>query len=163
MDSGTSVSVINATTYKSLNSPKLVKSNRILHPVGQNPIQILGELHTVAKYGNHEANIVLIVADVKSSSNLFGLDLFKLFNYEIQQIANVNEQHNEQITALCGKYKEVFDPVIGIIKYFQARVYLKPNATRTFYKSRQIPFAQMANFKGEADRLIQIGRYLKTN
>jgi len=77
MDSGATVSVMNINTYKKINSPRLQKCDRILHAFGQQQIPELRELHTVAKCGNKLANVVIILANVEISNNLFGLDLFK--------------------------------------------------------------------------------------
>jgi len=128
-----------------------------LHSFGQQQIPVLGELHTVPKCGNKLANVVIIVANVENSNNLFGLDLFKTFNFEILQIANVTEKQGTQMTDLCQRYKEVFEPAIGTIKNFKASIYLKPSSVPKFYKSRQIPFAQLDKFKEEAQRLIEAG------
>ncbi|XP_036340020.1 uncharacterized protein K02A2.6-like [Rhagoletis pomonella] len=157
MDSGATVSVFNYTTYKQLNSPQLTKCNRILHAFGQQPIPILGELNTVANCGNKSKQITLILTSIEKCNNLFGLDLFKAFAFEIQQVSNVEVELTLQITELSRKYKEVFEPALGAIKDFKASVVLKPNATPKFYKSRQIPFAQMAKFKAEANRLTEAG------
>ncbi|XP_030368972.1 uncharacterized protein K02A2.6-like [Scaptodrosophila lebanonensis] len=154
---GATVSVINLQTYQQINSPKLQKSNKILHAFGKQPIPILGELHTVARCGNKEDKITLIVANVESANNLFGLDLFQTFGFEIQQVANLVEQYAPQISVLCTKYKEVFEPALGVIKNFKATVTLKQNATPKFFKSRQIPFAQLADFKAESERLTNAG------
>jgi len=110
MDSGATVSVLNVNTYKKLNSPTLQKCDRILHAFGQQQIPVLGKLHTVGKCGNKLANVVIIEANVENSNNLFGLDLFKTFSFEIQQIANVTEKQETQLTDLCQRYKEVFEP-----------------------------------------------------
>jgi len=157
VDSGATVSVLNVNTYKKLNSPRLQKCDRILHAFGQQQIPVQGELHTVAKCGKKLANVVIIVANVENSNNLFGLDFFKTFNFEIQQIANVTEKQGTQMTDLCQRYKEVFKPAMGTIKNFKASIYLKPNFVPKFYKSRQIPFAQLVKFKEEAQRLIEAG------
>jgi len=45
---------------------------------------------------NKLANVVIIVANVENYNNLFGLYLFKTFNFEIQQIANVTEKQGTQ-------------------------------------------------------------------
>jgi len=89
------------------------------------------------------------VANVESSNNLFGLDLFKTFNFEIQT----------QMTDLCQRYREVFEPAIGTIKNFKASIYLEPSSVPKFYKSRQIPFAQLDKFKEESQRLIEAGTW----
>jgi len=94
---------------------------------------------------------------VENSNNLFGLGLFKTFNFEILQIANDTEKQGTQMTDLCQRYKEVFEPAIGTIKNFKASIYLKPSSVPKFYKSRQIPFAQLDKFKEEAQRLIEAG------
>jgi len=39
---------------------------------------------------------MIIVANVENYNNLFGLYLFKTFNFEIQQIANVTEKQGTQ-------------------------------------------------------------------
>nr|XP_043069086.1 uncharacterized protein K02A2.6-like [Drosophila bipectinata] len=73
------------------------------------------------------------------------------------QVSNVQEVHEDELRDLCSKYNEVFEPAMGVIKDFKASVFLKPSATPKFFKSRQIPFAQMDKFRAEADRLTQAG------
>jgi len=34
--------------------------------------------------------VVLIVANVEASTNLFGMDLFNIFGFEIMQVSNIN-------------------------------------------------------------------------
>jgi len=104
MDSGSTVSVLNVNTYKKLNSLKLQKCDRILHAFGQQQIPVVGELHSVARCGNKLAKVEIIVANVENSNNLFGLDLFKTLNFEIQHIANVTEKQGTQMTDLCQRY-----------------------------------------------------------
>ncbi|XP_043063527.1 uncharacterized protein K02A2.6-like [Drosophila ficusphila] len=157
MDSGATASVINSNTYALLKKPKLHKCSRVLHAFGHTPIPLLGELHTVAKRGEKEKEVVLIVANIETSTNLFGMDLFNIFGFDIMQVSNIYEVHNDKISDLCNKYNEVFEPAMGVIKNFKATVFLKSSATPKFYKSRQIPFAQMDKFKAEADRLTQAG------
>nr|XP_043069087.1 uncharacterized protein K02A2.6-like [Drosophila bipectinata] len=73
------------------------------------------------------------------------------------QVSNVQEVHEDELRDLCSQYNEVFEPAMGVIKDFKASVFLKPSATPKFFKSRQIPFAQMDKFRAEADRLTQAG------
>jgi len=83
-----------------------------LHAFGQQQIPGLGELHTVAKCGNKFANVVIIVANVENSNNMFGLDLFKTFNFEIQQNANFTEKQGTQMTDLPQRSKKVFELLV---------------------------------------------------
>lgn len=147
MDSGAAVSVLNSKIFKQLYSPKLEKCNRILHALGQQQIPVLGELHTVAKCGNKLASFVLIVENVENSKNLLGLHLFKIFNFEIQQISNVSKKQGTHFTDLRKKYKEVFKPANGTLKDFKASTYLKPNSVLKLYKSRPIHFPNWTNSK----------------
>nr|XP_043067227.1 uncharacterized protein K02A2.6-like [Drosophila bipectinata] len=73
------------------------------------------------------------------------------------QVSNVQEVHEDELSDLCSKYNEGFEPAMGIIKDFKASVFLKPSATPKFFNSHQIPFAQMDKFRAEADRLTQAG------
>ncbi|XP_043064465.1 uncharacterized protein K02A2.6-like [Drosophila ficusphila] len=146
MDSGATASVINSNTYALLKKPKLHKCSRVLHAFGHTPIPLLAELHTVAKCGEEE-----------TSTNLFGMDLFNVFGFDIMQVSNIYEVHNDKVSDLCNKYSEVFEPAMGVITDFKASVFLKSSATPKFYKSRIIPFGQMDKFKAEADRLTQAG------
>ncbi|XP_050339840.1 uncharacterized protein K02A2.6-like [Bactrocera neohumeralis] len=160
LDSGATVSIINLKTYNILNRPKLEKCTKTLYAFGQQPIPILGELHTKAKCGNKQKRIAVIVANIENANNLFGLDLFKEFGFEITQIDNVVDkgEYIKQIEDLCNKYKTVFNNTnAGVIKNFKASIRMQTTAIPKFYKSRQIPFAQMSKFREEADRLINTG------
>ncbi|XP_049308593.1 uncharacterized protein K02A2.6-like [Bactrocera dorsalis] len=160
LDSGATVSIINLKTYNILNRPKLQKCTKTLYAFGRQPIPILGELHTKAKCGNKQKRIAVIVANIENANNLFGLDLFKEFGFEITQIDNVVDkgEYIKQIEDLCNKYETVFDNTnAGVIKHFKASIRMQTTAIPKFYKSRQIPFAQILKFREEADRLINTG------
>ncbi|XP_043064398.1 uncharacterized protein K02A2.6-like [Drosophila ficusphila] len=96
MDSGATASVINSNTYALLKKPKLHKCSRVLHAFGHTPIPLLGELHTVAKCGEKEKEVVFIVANIETSTNLFGMDLFNVFGFDIMQVSNIYEVHNDK-------------------------------------------------------------------
>lgn len=154
MDSGASVSVINANTYKMLNKPKLLQTNRILYGFGKRRIPLLGELHTKIKIGNREKNVVLVVVDIDTGNNLFGFDLFKTFGFAITQVNVVTEEEHLQVNRLCEQFCEVFQPGLGTVKNFKANIRLKSSAQPKFFRSRTIPFAQMPKFKEEINRLV---------
>lgn len=157
MDSGASISIINLKTYKQLNKPKLLKTKRILYGFGKKQIPVLGELNTTVKCGKHEKEVVIVVVNTEFGDNLFGYDLFKIFGFEIQQINTISDISKYKINALCTKYREIFEPALGTVKDFKANIRLKSDAQPKFFRSRQIPFAQMPQFKAEIERLIGEG------
>lgn len=156
MDSGASISIINLTTYKLLNKPKLVKTKRILYGFGKKLIPILGELYTTVKCGKQEKEVIIIVVNTELGENLFGIDLFNKFGFQIQQVNTIAVTHENKVNELCLKYKDVFEPALGTVKDFKANIRLKPNANPQFFRSRQIPFAQMPKFKEEIERLTNL-------
>lgn len=118
---------------------------------------MIGELFVKVKCGEKEENFPIIVVDVEHGNNLFGFDLFKVFGFEIQQVCNISAKETNAVQKVCDKYCDVFQPALGTIKNFKASVFLKPDARPRFYKSRQIPFSQMPQFKKEIDRLTSAG------
>jgi len=73
--SGATASAINANTYALIKNPKLLKCSRVLHAFGHTPIPLPGELHTIAKCGEKEKQVVLIVTIAEASTHLFGIYL----------------------------------------------------------------------------------------
>ena len=160
MDSGSSVYVITLHTYKQLGKPKLRKCTRPIYAYGKKAIEILGEFETKIKCNESEKLAVLVVAKVDSGQNLFGMDLFKTFNFDIVQINSVEADEKElkaEADKLFTKYKDLFEPALGTVPNFKAHIQLKNSAVPKYCKSRQIPFALFGKFKAEAERLEQAG------
>ncbi|XP_046802727.1 uncharacterized protein K02A2.6-like [Lucilia cuprina] len=160
MDSGASISIITLKTYRKLNRPKLIQTKRMLYGFGKKEIPVLGEIHTTVKCGGQRKNVVIVVVNTEVGDNLFGYDLFRKFGFEIQQIKTitaVSVTFSKNINDLLAKYKDIFEPALGVIKHFKANIRLKSDAQPRFFKTRQIPYAQMPQFKQEIERLINEG------
>lgn len=162
LDSGASVSVITKKTYDLLKKPQLEICKRELFGFGHKRIKTIGELKIKIKCGKMERRVPLVVTDVDYGNNLFGADLFKQFGFTINQIDNITDNildndAERKCKQLCEKYNNIFGNDIGTIKSFQARIYLKSNATPKFYKSRSVPFAQLPIFNREAERMVNEG------
>ncbi|XP_037931259.1 uncharacterized protein K02A2.6-like [Teleopsis dalmanni] len=135
MDLGSSVSDITQNTFNQLGRPKLRSCTRPIYGYGKKVIENLGECETQIKCAKLVKEAVLVVAKVESGQNLFGMDLFEIFNFDIVQVNNIIQNSmmlEEESKKLFTNYQYVLN-------------------------LQQVPFALLEKFNVETDRLVQNG------
>ncbi|XP_055913193.1 uncharacterized protein K02A2.6-like [Eupeodes corollae] len=162
LDTGASCSLIGLSGYEEINKPPLNETSRTLRSYGNTTVPVLGELHVNVEFGGHHKQLTLLVADVPSGHNIFGLDWFSAFGLEIKSpseniVLNLNSDKDHEIQNLFSKHVKVASKTLGLCNSMKAHLYLKPNTKPKFHKARPIPFALMDAFKGEAKRLEEAG------
>ena len=76
LDTGAAISIISEETRKTLFADqKLRKSTLVLEAYTEEPMQVVGQLNVLVKYGTQEAKLVLVVVGGNGPS-LFGCNWF---------------------------------------------------------------------------------------
>lgn len=83
LDTGASYSLMGFSGYEEINTPPLNKTSRSLRSYGNTSVPVLGELDVEIEFGDQHKQLPLLVADVASGHNIFGLDWFSAFGLEI--------------------------------------------------------------------------------
>lgn len=161
MDTGAICSVIGVDVYKELGKPCLTPyPTGKLIAYGGSAISILGTIDVIIHHGQIKRQGKLVVADVQKNSEILGTDLLEelgLCTCQAHHLNSVTSAPNENIELLLRKFADVFEGPLGYCTTSKADLRLKPNASPRYFKSRPIPFAQLNDFKLEAQRLTDCG------
>ncbi|XP_049955821.1 uncharacterized protein K02A2.6-like [Schistocerca serialis cubense] len=115
LDTGAAVSLLNHDTYKELGAPPLRAANVKLTTYSGQQIPVLGQCNLLATYKGQTKLVSFYVLRSSSAVNLFGLDLFQLFNMSIvNQILSVNQTvPSDSVSRLCDEFADIFAPGLG--------------------------------------------------
>jgi len=60
------------------------------------------------------------------------LIMLNMFGVDVMQVSNINEVHEIELSDLCTKYSEMFEPAMVVVKNIKATIFLKSSATSFF-------------------------------
>ncbi|XP_049943438.1 uncharacterized protein LOC126424754 isoform X2 [Schistocerca serialis cubense] len=143
LDTGAAVSLLNHDTYKQLGKPPLRAATVELTTYSGQNIPVLGQCILLATYKGQTKLVSFYVLRSSSAVNLFGLDLFQLFNLSIvNQVLSVNQTvPSDSVSRLCDEFADIFAPGLGCAKNYEAHLELKVNAQPKFFRARNVPHA----------------------
>ena len=152
---GAAVSNISQQEYKSKFSHyKQRKSDVILKMYTSEMMNVVGEITVHVNYQDQEVELNLVV--VKGAGpTLLGR------NWLSDRILNWHEiLHTSLISGvdlLINKYSKVFSNTLGTMSQYFAKICLKPNTTRKFWRPCPVPFALKYGIERELDKLQSAG------
>ncbi|XP_049765384.1 uncharacterized protein K02A2.6-like [Schistocerca cancellata] len=143
LDTGAAVSLLNHATYKQLGAPPLCAAKVQLTSYSGQHIPVLGQCSLLATYKGQTKLVSFYVLRSSAAVNLFGLDLFQLFNLSIvNQVLSVNQTvPSASVSRLCEEFADIFAPGLGCAKNYEAHLELKVNAQPRFFRARNVPHA----------------------
>ncbi|XP_049937781.1 uncharacterized protein LOC126412304 [Schistocerca serialis cubense] len=143
LDTGATVSLLNHDTNKQLGKPPLQAATVKLHSYSGQQIPVLGQCTLLATYKGQTKLVSFYVLRSSTAVNLFGLDLFQLFNLSIvNQVLSVNQTvPSTSVSRLCEEFADIFAPGLGCPKNYEAHLELKVNAQPKFFRARNVPHA----------------------
>ena len=65
--------------------------------------------------------------------------------------------HNASLKEILDKHKAVFNPGLGKVTGYEAKILLDPGATPKFCKARSVPYFYQDKVEKELDRLVEEG------
>ena len=175
LDTGAPCGIINHNTLRKLiPNVSLQKSDRQFASYTKHRIICMGRARVCVTVGGTTRRLNLYV--VKGDFDpLFGREWITHFANEINFIelfsspANINslttttpelsEEQNQRLKLLLNRYEDVFCSVAGKLTGPPASLHLKPGATPSFAKAREIPFALRDTYAEEIDSKIAAGFY----
>ena len=63
----------------------------------------------------------------------------------------------DTLEQVLQEHGEIFQDELGMLKGFQAKIYVDPSAQPKFCKARTVPYAMQMLVKKKLDRLVQLG------
>ena len=113
-------------------------------------ILVLENVDVVVNYGHKTATLPLLV--IKGDwLSLLGRNWLKLDWHYIFWL------HNTSLGAVLDEHKAVFEPGLGKVTDYHAKILLDPSATPKYCKARPIPYFYHDKVEKELHRLVQEG------
>ena len=114
---------------------------------------MLGCMDVEVVYKTQTAQLPLIVVD-GSGPNLLGRDWLEHIVLDWHEVRLVSVTSLQEV---LDKHKKVFEKGLGMLKNFEAKIHIDPEATPRFHKARTVPYAMRLKVEEELDRLVKEG------
>uniref|UniRef100_A0A5S6QFS9 Peptidase A2 domain-containing protein n=1 Tax=Trichuris muris TaxID=70415 RepID=A0A5S6QFS9_TRIMR len=142
VDTGATCSMIGLPAYRKLGSPVCEPAAQVLKSYGGQQIPVRGSLMVTVQCGSRSRVLPLLVTDLPNGCNLFGIDWFDAFNFEVSVafppfgkqytllvgsveaspvvLSSAEESQRSQLGVrnLEDKYKSLFSPGLGDVYLF---------------------------------------------
>lgn len=154
IDTGASLTLVSERTLQE-SWPELtpLPSRVTLHSYSGESIPVLGTIDVVVQYDDQTATLPLLVVKGEGPS-LLGrnwLSALKLNWHEIFWL------HNASLKEILDKHKCVFEPGLGKVAGYEAKILLDPGASPRYCKARSVPYFYQEKVEKELDRLVEEG------
>ena len=111
LDTGTSLTVINETTYKQVQQHASVNplqsTQQVLKSYSGHSIQLLGHLEITVSYGNTKVNLLFHVV-AGNGPNLMGRDWLSHFDVDLKGLRSINSvTADQELSEVLEKYSDV--------------------------------------------------------
>jgi len=154
VDTGAAVSLVSEKTYRSL-FPKapLQPSTTKLRTYSGEPLAVVGQREVEIKHGEQSAKLPLLVVQSEGPS-LLGRNWLRVFRLDWKVIHLLR---GGGLQELLERYGEVFQPELGTLKGYEAKIHVDPGAKPQFCKARTVPYALKDKVEQELERLTKEG------
>ena len=154
IDTGAAVSVISQCLYQQLYGTRPVKSTTVrLTLYGRTPLTVLGKSTVLVKHGGAEAKLPLIIVEGNGPS-LLGRNWLEQLRLDWQAVHKLFKSALDQV---LQKHQEVFNPGLGTLQGYEAKLHMGANAQPQFHKARSVPCSMKVLVEKELDRLEEEG------
>ncbi|XP_055347368.1 uncharacterized protein K02A2.6-like [Paramacrobiotus metropolitanus] len=159
LDTGSGVTIITASTWRQIGSPKLTPYATPLQSFTGHPIQVIGSATMPVVYGRARKSLPVVVVDrggdVLGRDWIKALDLSHLSLKELQVSSVSKVTARATVQSILDRHSSVFREELGHCKEFKAHLYLKEGAKPVFCKPRTVPFAYRDAVEKDLDRLVE--------
>ena len=154
IDTGAAVSVISQCSYQQLFGRRPVESTTVrLTLYRGTPLPVLGKSTVLVRHGGAEAKLPLIVVEGNGPS-LLGRNWLEQLRLDWQAVHKLYESALDQV---LQKHQEVFNPGLGTLQGYEAKIHMDANAQPRFHKARSVPYSMKVLVEKELDRLEEEG------
>ena len=154
LDTGAAVTLISSKTDRTLFPDKpLLQSTAALSTYSGAPLKVLGQRDVEVVVEGQKATLPLVVVEGEGPS-LFGRDWLQTIRLDWRAVFLVQRQRLAEILEENG---EVFQPGLGTLKGYQAKIVVDPDARPRFCRARTVPYGLRHAVELEMERLEKEG------
>lgn len=154
IDMGASLTLVSERTLHDLWPDICVTPSKVkLHSYSGESIPVLGTVDVLVKYGHQSVSLPLQVVKGTGPS-LLGrnwLGVIKLDWHEIFWLQNAS------LAEVLDKHKAVFEPSLGKVTGYEAKIIVDPTVPPKYSKARSVPYFYQDKVNKEFDRLVEEG------
>ena len=156
VDTGSSRSIISEATFHKCFPEKLLSQSLVrLRTYSGDEVTVCGELSVMVEYKEQKVTLPLLIVKGGGQS-LMGRDWLSFLKLNWQQIFNITD-YQKQLEEVLSQYEDVFGSELGVLKGYEAKIFLEENATPQFHKARPVPLSMKSLIEKELDNLVQQG------
>ena len=163
IDTGSARTIVSRDTFYNI-CPKerLHPTKLILKTYSGETLPLLGTCEVKVEYEGQKHQLELVVADIQGQPSILGRDWLSKIKLKLN-IFHVGNKNAKSLETVLKEHSPVFQPGLGTMRNFKAKLHLKPHATPKFVKARPVPFAVRPKVEAELDKLEKEGVLKKVN
>ena len=151
LDTGATSTVVPTSLYeKHLKHVRLEPSSAKLQSYCGQPLRVRGEAMVPIKYQDQQMRERLLVVDVGNKPAILGRNWLTQLRLDWSALFSVGERVPVDPVK---EFPQLFEPGIGTLQGYQARITLSSDATPKFHRPRPVPYALQKRVDDELDRL----------
>ena len=154
IDTGALLSLVSSATYKRLWPTKKLRESHVkVRTYSGEPIGVLGSMEVQVQYQDQDITLPLTVVEGDGQS-LLGRDWLQHIRLDWSQVHSVG---TSALESLLERKKALFQPGLGTLKGYKAKIHVDSTATPKFCKARPVPYAMRSKVEKELERLTSEG------
>ena len=145
---GAAVSLMSEKTYRKMfPEMPLQESRTVLKTYSGEPLRVIGQRECRVKISGQSAKLPLIVVTGEGPS-LLGRNWLQVIRLDWKKINQVKQC---QLSDVLQRYETLFQPGLGILQGYEAKIIVDPEACPRFCKARSIPYAMRTQVEEELE------------
>ena len=155
LDTGASMSLISEETWKRLWPGRVLSKTQIqLCTYSKEPLPVLGCAYVNLEYKGQLRRDLPLPVVKGCGPSLFGRNWLESVRLDWHEIHSVVRSSLQEV---LDRHQPVFQPGLGKMRGFEAKLYVDPTAKPRYYRPRSVPYALTSKIEEELDRLVAEG------
>ena len=154
LDTGAAVSLMSEKTYRKMFPVmSLQESRTVLKTYSGEPLRVIGQRECRVKIAGQSAKLPLIVV-AGDGPSLLGRNWLQVIRLDWMKINPVKQC---QVSEVLQRHETLFQPGLGMLQGYEAKIIVDPEARPRFCKARSVPYAMRTQVEEELERLQREG------
>ena len=155
IDTGSAVSITSKKVWMSLLKGRPLKAtSAVLKTVTGEKVPVLGELEVSVQPNGQDLVLSLLVMD-GNGPMLMGRNWLSRIKLDWPRVCHMAQP--QSVSQLLSQYNDLFQPGIGTLRNYEAKLDVDPDATPKFFKPRAVPYSLRPISRQELDKLVSMG------
>ena len=156
VDTGASTSVMSESQFRELWPGRSLEPTRVrLRSYTRDEIPVVGSCVVEVNHESQPARQLRLIIVAGSGPCLLGRDWLEHVRLDWNKVHHMYE--SDALQEVIDQHAAVFQPGLGTLKGYKAKIHLNPDAHPKFCRARTVPYAQREAIEKELQRLLDEG------